>query len=121
MFVVALGEELARLTAGSCRGLRGASAAGDPLEPELAAAASDISEPGAWRGGDELLNAELIRLPGVPSRFRFRHPIVRRAVDEAVPAAWRIGAHERVAQALADRGGGALARAEHIDASAKVG
>lgn len=40
---------------------------------------------------------------------------------EASPAAWRIGAHARVARALADRGAGALARAEHVDASAKVG
>jgi DNA-binding CsgD family transcriptional regulator len=121
MVVAALSEELALLSAGSRRVLQGASVAGDPFEPELAAAASDVSEPEAMGAVDELLGAELIRPTSVPRRFGFRHPIVRRAVYEASPAAWRIGAHERVAMALADRGAGALARAEHIDASAKVG
>ena len=46
---------------------------------------------------DQLLGAELIRPTSVPRRFGFRHPIVRRAVYEASPAAWRIGAHERLA------------------------
>ncbi|MEA2466499.1 MAG: hypothetical protein QOJ57_625 [Thermoleophilaceae bacterium] len=121
MVLAALTEELALLSAASRRVLQGASVAGDPFEPELAAAAADVGEPEAMDAIDELLGAELIRLTGVPRRFAFRHPIVRRAVYEASPAAWRIGAHERVAQFLADRGAGALARAQHIDASAKVG
>ena len=36
----------------------------------------------------------------MPRRFRFRHPIVRRAVYESSPGGWRVGAHERVASAL---------------------
>ena len=121
MVMAALGEELALLSATSRRVLQGASVAGDPFEPELAAAASDVGEPEAMDAIDELLGAELIRLTSVPRRFAFRHPIVRRAVYESSPAAWRIGAHERVARALADRGAGPLTRAQHIDASAKVG
>jgi DNA-binding CsgD family transcriptional regulator len=121
MVVAALAEELALLTAGSRRVLQGASVAGDPFEPELAAAASDVDEAEAMDAVDELLSAELIRPTTGPRRFGFRHPIVRRAVYEASPAAWRIKAHERVARALADRGAGPLARAQHIDASAKVG
>jgi DNA-binding CsgD family transcriptional regulator len=119
--VAALEEELALLSAASRRVVQGASVAGDPFEPELAAAASNVGEPEAMDAIDELLGAELIRPTSVPRRFAFRHPIVRRAVYEASPVAWRIGAHERVAQALADRGAGALTRAQHIDASAKVG
>jgi DNA-binding CsgD family transcriptional regulator len=121
LVVAALDEQLAVLSADSRRVLQGASVAGDPFEPELAAAACDVGEREAMEAIDELLSGELIRLTTVPRRFGFRHPIVRRAVYEAAPAAWRIGAHERVAQALADRGAGALARAQHIDASAKVG
>ena len=121
MVVAALGEELALLSAASRRVLEGASVAGDPFEPELAAAACDVGEPEAMDAVDALLSADLIRLTSVPRRFRFRHPIVRRAVYESSPAAWRIGAHERVARALADRGAGVLARAQHIDASAKIG
>jgi DNA-binding CsgD family transcriptional regulator len=121
MVVATLSEELALLSSGSRRVLQGASVAGDPFELELAAAASAVGEPAAMEAVDELLSAELIRSTRVPRRFGFRHPIVRRAVYEASPAAWRIGAHERVARALADRGAGALARAQHIDASARVG
>src|SRR3954462_379881 len=119
--VTALSDELELLSAGSRRVLQGASVAGDPFEPELAAAASDIGEPEAMEAIDELLRADLIRPTSVPRRFRFRHPIVRRAVYEASPVAWRIGAHGRVAGALAGRGAGELARAPHLDASAKVG
>lgn len=43
-------------------------------------------------------------------------PYTRRA-----PAGWRFGAHQRVAQALADRGAGAGTRPHHVDISAKVG
>ena len=121
MVVAALDEELVLLSDGGRRVLEGASVAGDPFEPELAAVASDVDEPEAMDAVDELLSADLIRLTSVPRRFGFRHPIVRRAVYEASPAAWRIGAHARVAEALADRGVGALARAQHVDASAKVG
>ena len=53
---------------------------------------------------DELLRLDLIRQTNVPRRFRFRHPLVRRAVYESTPGAWRLGAHERCAQALAERG-----------------
>ena len=53
--------------------------------------------PQAIEAIDELLAADLVRTTDVPRRFRFRHPIVRRAVYETAPAGWRIGAHERVA------------------------
>src|SRR5206468_4174867 len=61
------------------------------------------------------------RATSVPRRFGFRHPIVRRSVYETSPAGWRIGAHERVAEALAARGAGPLVLAPHVEASAKVG
>src|SRR4051794_572710 len=69
--VAALEEELALLSADSRRVLQGAAVAGDPFEPELAASASDVSEPEAMEAVDELLRAELIRPTGVPRRFGF--------------------------------------------------
>src|SRR3954451_6980972 len=121
LVVAALEDELALLSARSRLVLQGAAVAGDPFEPELAAAASGVGEPEAMDAIDELLSAELLRPTNVPRRFGFPHPIVRRAVYEASPAASRIGAHERIAQALAQRGAGALARAHHTDASARAG
>jgi DNA-binding CsgD family transcriptional regulator/tetratricopeptide (TPR) repeat protein len=57
----------------------------------------------------------------VPRRFRFRHPLVRRAVYEASPAGWRLGAHERSAEALTARGAPVSALAHHVERSARDG
>jgi hypothetical protein len=48
-----------------------------------------------------------------------RHPLVRRAVYEASPGGWRLGAHQRSAEALAARGAAAAARAHHLERSAR--
>ena len=103
------------------RVLEGAAVAGDPFEPELAAAASSTSDASTLDALDELLRADLVRPTDVPRRFRFRHPLVRRAVYESTPGAWRLGAHERSADALAARGASATARAHHVEQSARAG
>jgi DNA-binding CsgD family transcriptional regulator len=117
----ALAEELALLSDRQRLVLEGAAVAGDPFEPELAAAASALSEQTVMETLDELLKADLLRTTDVPRRFRFRHPLVRRAVYEEAAPGWRIGAHERSADALAARGAPASARAHHIERSARQG
>jgi predicted ATPase len=82
----ALMEELALLDPDSRRTLEGAAIAGDPFEPELAAAAADVSEADAVGALDELVRRDLVRQTDVPRRFRFRHPLVRGAVYAAAPA-----------------------------------
>ena len=57
----------------------------------------------------------------MPRRFRFRHPLVRRSVYEATPGGWRLGAHERSAEALRTRGASASARAHHVERAARHG
>ncbi len=116
-----LSEELASLSAGGRRVLEGAAVAGDPFEPELAAAAAATSETEAMDAVDDLLQFDLVRNTDVPRRFRFRHPLVRQAVYEATPGGWRLDAHERCAQALAARGATATSRAHHIQRSAREG
>ena len=95
--------------------------AGEPFDPELVAAVAAVPEPAAIDALDELLRLDLVRGTDVPRRFRFRHPLVRRAVYEATPGGWRLGAHERTAQALASRGAPAAARAHHLEHSARTG
>jgi ATP/maltotriose-dependent transcriptional regulator MalT len=117
----ALSEELASLSDTGRLVLEGAGVAGDPFEPELAAAAAATSEAAAMDAVDELLEFDLIRTTEVPRRFRFRHPLVRRAVYDATAAGWRLGAHERCAEALAARGVTAARRAHHVERSAREG
>jgi ATP/maltotriose-dependent transcriptional regulator MalT len=116
-----LSEELARLSEPGRLVLEGAAVAGDPFEPELAAAAAGTSEAEATSALDELLRLDLVRPTDVPRRFRFRHPLVRRAVYESTAGGWRLGAHERCAAALAARGASAPARAHHVERSAREG
>jgi ATP/maltotriose-dependent transcriptional regulator MalT len=116
-----LTEELAALSEEARLVLEGAAVAGDPFEPELAATAAGTSETEAIDAVDELLQLDLVRETDVPRRFRFRHPLVRRAVYEATAGGWRLGAHERCADALAARGATAAARAHHVERSAREG
>jgi DNA-binding CsgD family transcriptional regulator len=121
MVAAALSEELTMLPASARRLLDGASVAGDPFELDLAATAAAAPEPEALDAVDVLLSVDLVRSTSMPRRFRFRHPIVRRAAYEATAGGWRLGAHERIAETLAERGAGAAARAHHVERSARHG
>ena len=121
LVVAALSEELALLSETARLVLEGAAVAGDPFEPELAAAAAGTSEESAIESLDVLLGLDLIRTTDVPRRYRFRHPLLRRAVYDSAPSGWRLGAHERSAEALAARGASALSRAHHVERSARQG
>jgi DNA-binding CsgD family transcriptional regulator len=116
----ALSAELDALAPEARRVLEAAAVAGDPFEPELAAAVAELPEADALHALDELLVGSLVR-PVAPRRFAFRHPVVRHAVYVATPPAWRLGAHARAAEALERRGAGAVARAHHVEYAAHAG
>ena len=72
----------------------------------------DIARPRRWTAIDELLQLDLLRPTDVPRRFRFRHPLVRRAVYEAHRrrlAAGRARAVRRGARGAGRNGCGARA------------
>jgi predicted ATPase/DNA-binding CsgD family transcriptional regulator len=117
----ALAEEIAALHPEARSLAQGAAIAGEPFEAGLAASASDLSEPVALRRLDELAATGLVSETETPARFRFRHPLVRRAVYETAPPGWRIAAHGRVALALERSGAPPVARAHHVERSAQLG
>jgi DNA-binding CsgD family transcriptional regulator/tetratricopeptide (TPR) repeat protein len=121
LVATALAEEIARLPDDARVVLQGAAVAGDAFDPELATAAAAATPASALDAMDELLRLDLIRETDVPRRFRFRHPLVRRAVYESAPAGWRLGAHERSADALAARGVSATGRAHHVERAGRQG
>ena len=117
----ALAEELACLSPLARLVLEGAAVVGDPFEPELAAAAAATADGLVLEALDELLQRDLVRHTEVPRRFRFRHPLVRRAVYQSSPGGWRLGAHERSSESLAGRGAPAIERAHHVERFARQG
>jgi len=118
--IAAVQQEVASLPPASRALLDGAAVAGDPFDPELAAQAAGLEED-ALVPLDRLVAADVIRPTGTARGFRFRHPLVRRAVYDAAPPGWRLSAHERVAGALGARGASAAARAFHVEQAARPG
>jgi ATP/maltotriose-dependent transcriptional regulator MalT len=121
LVVAALAEELALIPDEARALLLGAAVAGDPFDPELASAAAAFDEASPLEAVDELLRLDVIRETDAPRRFRFRHPLVRRAVYESAPGGWRLGAHERCAAALGARGVGPTERAHHVERAGRQG
>ncbi len=117
----ALGQEFAALSSRAQALGRGAAVAGEPFDLDLAAAAAGFGEPDALAAIDELLAAGFAGPTDVARRYRFRHPLVRRAVYDGAGEAWRLQAHARAADALADRPGALPARAHHVERSARIG
>jgi ATP/maltotriose-dependent transcriptional regulator MalT len=117
----ALAGEVGVLPAEMREVLEGAAVAGDPFEPDLAGAAVGLSESTVLSALDELLAADLIRPTDQPRRFRFRHPLVRRAVYEGTAGGSRLAAHARAANALAERGATPAQRAHHAERAARPG
>ncbi len=117
----ALGQQVAGLSEDARLLAWGAAVAGEPVDLQLAAATAGIGEQRALEHIDELLGVHLLSATDVPGRYRFRHPIVRRAVYEAAGEAWRLTAHGRAAAALAARGGAVAARAHHVERCARIG
>lgn len=117
----ALGQQVAGLSDAARALVLGAAVAGDPVDLSLAAASAGVGEDAAREGIDELLRARLLARTDAPRRYRFRHPIVRHTIYDAADEAWRLAAHARAADALAQRHDSASARAHHVERVAGVG
>ena len=119
--MAALADEIAALGAEARLTAQAGAVAGDPFDPAIAAAAAGVDEPVALAALDSLLAVDLVRPSEQPRRFRFRHPLVRRAVYESAGGGWRLAAHARAAEALAARGASPAERAHHVERAAQGG
>lgn len=100
---------------------QGAAVAGEPFEPDLAAACAGVTEQAALAGLDQLVTAGIVHPADGPRRFAFRHPIVLRVVYDSAGPGWRLAAHARAAAELAQRGAPITARAHHVALAAAAG
>ena len=116
-----LADELGSLTAGSRRMLEGAAVAGEPFEAALASAIAELPTADGLGALDDLLARDLVRATEDPRRFTFRHPLVRRAVYDAIRGGSKLAAHARAAAILRARGAPASDSAHHVQASASPG
>jgi DNA-binding CsgD family transcriptional regulator len=117
----ALAVELAALSSAARGAAHALSVAGDGADAELVAAVAGADQAGLLGALDELIDADIVRADAAAPLFAFRHPIVRRAVEESAPAAWRIGAHRRAAAELRSRGAPVGRLAPHVERGADAG
>ncbi len=116
-----LGEEIAALPDGARTLALGAAVSGDPFELDVAAAAAQLDAGQVLDALDTLVASTLVVELGAGRRYGFRHPLLREALEDSASAGWRLGAHERAAAALRDRGATAAELAPHLERSARVG
>jgi ATP/maltotriose-dependent transcriptional regulator MalT len=116
-----IASEFDRLTPQGRKLIQAASVLGDQFEPDLAREIVEMDEAKTVAALDELVDRDLVQVAPAAGLFRFRHPIVRRAVYESAKGGWRRAAHARAAAVLAARGASATARARHVERSASLG
>lgn len=92
-------HQLGRLSPTGLALVRAAAVIGRAFDPALAARVSDVPIADAMSHLDDAVTQRILtRLPA--GRFRFRHALVREAIDERIQLADRTRLHERIAIAL---------------------
>lgn len=89
----------------------------EPFELGVVADVAELDEAEAGAALEDLVTRDLVRPDG--SRWRYRHPLVRRAAYRSAARGWLHGAHSRAARALVNSP--VPKRAPHVMRVAQVG
>jgi ATP/maltotriose-dependent transcriptional regulator MalT len=119
--VNAVRQQLARLPRSIQVVAQAAAVAGESFDLRLLAACAEAPEAEALEALDALVSAAICRPTETPTRFRFRHPILRRAVYDTTAPGFRLHCHARAATSLAHAGAPITMQAHHVARSARVG
>jgi predicted ATPase/DNA-binding NarL/FixJ family response regulator len=119
--VAAINQELRQLPDEVRRLLGGAAVAGEPFDTELARAAAGVLPDRTYELLDELVERDLVHVQSDPRQFRFRHPLVRRAVYDSLSPGQRLAMHQRAAMTLEQIGAPSPAVAHHLAICAAPG
>jgi DNA-binding NarL/FixJ family response regulator len=117
----AIAQDLVGLSGTARRLVEAGAVVGERFELDLAAEVAGLDDAEALDALDELTGVDVVRATAVPWQVAFRHPIVRRAVYDGARPGWRLAAHRRAAEVLAERGAAIGVRAHHVERSAVMG
>ena len=110
-----------RTAAAAVELVRAAAVLGDGFDFQIAAAVAGLDEELALAALDLLVERDLLRIDEVTARYRFRHPVVWRAVYHHFGEGQRLASHARAAKVLEARGAPLDVRAAHVARSASPG
>lgn len=117
----AFARELRGLDAADRIVLASAAVVGDEFDPNLVAAIARRPVADVLAALDRLAARDLVRAAATEPRLRHRHPLLRTAAYREADARWRLAAHRRAWDVLADQGAPATTMARHVAHSAPVG
>jgi ATP/maltotriose-dependent transcriptional regulator MalT len=117
----AINQELRQLPDDARRLLAGAAVAGEPFDATLAGEAAGLGSERVNALLDQLVAWDLVRAEADSRSFRFRHPLVRRAVYDSVTPGQRLTMHRRAADALEAVGAPSPTVARHLAICASPG
>jgi DNA-binding CsgD family transcriptional regulator len=101
--------------------LESAAVVGDEFDPTLVAAIAQRPVADVLAALDRLAARDLVRTATTEPRLRHRHPLLRTAAYREADARWRLAAHRRAWDVLAEQGAPATTMARHVAHSAPVG
>jgi DNA-binding CsgD family transcriptional regulator/tetratricopeptide (TPR) repeat protein len=113
-----VGRRIASLPAGAAALADAVAVLGDGCILDAAGALAGLDAPMARAAAAALAGADVL---SDTTALRFRHPLVRAAVADRLPAVQAAAAHARAARVLAERGVPAAALAPHLAVASPVG